>query len=1509
MGVIQASKYLHSVSKLTLVEIASICTGLARELGILPRVVVDCSNLAFVYSNYISPTDAVAKHLARFAAPGIVIVPVCDGVTHPISKQATNDRIAKKELCRITALCIRNQIRSMRARLAKESGPSKEQLSNEIVALSRRLKANETQATQSMPTNFVANLDHELRQTHAYSVDSESAGGYVEEIVMSEFQADSYMAGQIINRTAVMAMTRDSDIPIIAGDCCICIKSFTKGNFEIVSTSEATLRKAMTYLGKDSAAQFTVASNPLFDGVANPRMRALMMIILGCDVYPGIKQVGGQTLRKMKQQSEQESTGDQLFYDLRDLFITSSKLSEQALDTYIDAIVFEPTNSIPKLDASDLPQRTYLFGVPLHLPRYLEQYSPDDAYRSSRIFDGPEMSTCKGVGERSHLFLKHEGHFICSECNDIVCTSCRGKVDKQIFCLGCYRTRVIDPTPQNSALTIAEMRLELKDKYNFDGAQALDILEVEDAYLSIGYIDKYRKQENNVPFPIYPTSNLQSPSRPWDDVINIDFKAKGAFLADPNIKSAHIPGLLKLFGSIVEFHSTDETNNSNVTTLHHVLPSSLFMFAANCRVDSGYRVLKRCIRHATDSRFPSIDKDIAKLINHHGELGIHLSATVPASMKNCSYKSEIVLTPTKILCCKCTCPCGSQDTERTLCVHNLPLVYSLTLLLFRDLADHILRELSACMHCNIWNNVEWSADDQSVLKRNIILLTEAAGEPVDKHNVLTVSIDELLDDFLVGTEKRREWKKRTSAPPKPCELGPIKSMTFPSTTKQGGSLTKRRHEKGTEPIMSSTDTDSSIENVPSLPTTTAVKVGTYLPNYLRISLLVNAAKCDIIPLKKFVGTRLLEHRSQQQMHEIPMDRLTELSKEIDKGWVKLQTLASTRLRRHTPRSKDPPKAPIVTVSLSRKRSIETEPINSTEVIPSEVGPPPKKRPSMRCAKCKKTNLDPNSPKFHCVPKYPAPLKNDNPSLHQVTLHQGRILLHEEMMDRLVGSRKPKKPRTVFPKTYFCEDHEFETIVASKTFTFEGQKHTRNYTLTGLIKGAGMKSSAVSYTSVSKGLGRDRSLRKKVENISASVLPPSVHVEVAAIHTELLHELQSKGDGDRETSEYLHQLDVGMLKSDLAGKTLALQHMVEETCTSIVPINQSVREVAGMGLQIGNAASVPVVKRHFVHSDVVKKPYYLSAKEDPIVDLHTPDSEVKRRTGFSCKECLLSYIFVVCDGDINTVELRSSSLTWYEEWFMHFEIQWGRTLTRLDDTVAVYGIHRRDATVIMEHKIDMEFLAQQSWPPYASYTEDLLLRNRKKWGNKYNDERPIMWDMTNIPAYAFTDTDLQRLTYSDYYGMNCFKGGVFVQLCGWMGTADLWPGRVTDSDYNRREGYLQRQSEFQEHDKVIMNGEEVTVPWLNIYDKGYHAHMAAWSNGNQRVLQPVWAKSGERFTRMETIASASVATDRGGNERAVNVAKRPGYIERGFQPNMCPKRLNKAWLVSSFRANFMYASVL
>jgi hypothetical protein len=234
----------------------------------------------------------------------------------------------------------------------------------------------------------------------------------------------------------------------------------------------------------------------------------------------------------------------------------------------------------------------------------------------------------------------------------------------------------------------------------------------------------------------------------------------------------------------------------------------------------------------------------------------------------------------------------------------------------------------------------------------------------------------------------------------------------------------------------------------------------------------------------------------------------------------------------------------------------------------------------------------------------------------------------------------------------------------------------------------------------------------------------------------------------------------------------------------------------------------------------------------------------------------------------------------------------------------YGIYPREITNLLAAKYDIEFLALRSWPIYASYEEDKKLM-KEKWRRKYPKSRPVMWDMTNVSAYAFTDADLQRITYSQYYGENCFKGGVFTQLCGWQGAANLWTGAVSDTDYNRREGYLDRQREFQENDLI----DDILLPFLNIYDKGYRAKLAAWRNDKQQVLQPDWAESDRRFGRLETVTSASVASDRGGNERSVNASKRAGFISRGFQPNMCPVRFNQAWRTWAFQSNFMFQPVL
>ena len=96
--------------------------------------------------------------------------------------------------------------------------------------------------------------------------------------------------------------------------------------------------------------------------------------------------------------------------------------------------------------------------------------------------------------------------------------------------------------------------------------------------------------------------------------------------------------------------------------------------------------------------------------------------------------------------------------------------------------------------------------------------------------------------------------------------------------------------------------------------------------------------------------------------------------------------------------------------------------------------------------------------------------------------------------------------------------------------------------------------------------------------------------------------------------------------------------------------------------------------------------------------------------------------------------------------------------------------------------------------------------------------------------------------------------------------------------------------------------------MDMLEKGYRARAANESH-NQLTAQPVFVKSDQRFRGRDTLYSASVASDRGGNERTVNVSKRCGIIARGFQPGTDPTMFNDVWLCWMFQANFMYSPVL
>ena len=267
--------------------------------------------------------------------------------------------------------------------------------------------------------------------------------------------------------------------------------------------------------------------------------------------------------------------------------------------------------------------------------------------------------------------------------------------------------------------------------------------------------------------------------------------------------------------------------------------------------------------------------------------------------------------------------------------------------------------------------------------------------------------------------------------------------------------------------------------------------------------------------------------------------------------------------------------------------------------------------------------------------------------------------------------------------------------------------------------------------------------------------------------------------------------------------------------------------------------------------------------------------------------------------------KSTKLTWLEEWFFFYEFQWGRTINRWRDAEATIKLSIRRLRVLFQYKLELVKTCMQSWPRYASFTEDFQMM-KEKWKEKYKDARVIMWDDTNVNmAFQPNSADEQRLTYSMYYSGNCAKGGVFLQLCGWLGVEHLWVGATSDSHYQEHTNIFGKQQEFANED--LVNGQY--IPFTNIFDKGYRVNLPAFRAGRQHVLQPIFARSDRKFTGRETIHSASIATDRSGNERAVNRCKLAGFIQRGLQQNGDPRMMDDVWLSWSFQSNFMYKSVL
>lgn len=278
---------------------------------------------------------------------------------------------------------------------------------------------------------------------------------------------------------------------------------------------------------------------------------------------------------------------------------------------------------------------------PKKLPRYLREFAPDD---TTEIFEGPQIVNCVGVGgQREHCFLAADGFDECVGCHKIACTTCQVKESGTVYCLPCHAERMFVPNLGNdNARQVSTMREELASEWDVENVGELTVEEVEGLYEKKEIASARIKQlQKDVPFPLYPSKLIDSDNPlKWTTVTDIDLGEGGSFLLDNNLDQKYLPRILGLFSELVRFQFDKKGTDDNVKDhkVYRCVPKMFIDFAEKARLDSGFRLIARCIRHSYDSRtHPIHECCVARIVvDRNGEVGLLLSHRVPArSLHRC----------------------------------------------------------------------------------------------------------------------------------------------------------------------------------------------------------------------------------------------------------------------------------------------------------------------------------------------------------------------------------------------------------------------------------------------------------------------------------------------------------------------------------------------------------------------------------------------------------------------------------------------------------------------------------------------------------------------------------------------------------------------------------------------------------------------------------------------------------------------------------------------------------
>ena len=278
-------------------------------------------------------------------------------------------------------------------------------------------------------------------------------------------------------------------------------------------------------------------------------------------------------------------------------------------------------------------------AMPTSLAKYVNNFAvADDSIIEIR--DGAPLCFCKGTRTSSatgHFFPKYEGIWKCHLCNHNFCQTCSfipevdNKKNDIVYKNGCENAMCIDcfqyhrlgnehKKLEKNLKSESEMNAELNQKFglqlNDRSAIFSETLDIYDAYISSPDNIHDRQMEcvrKKVKFPLFPSKSLDCDNDDGSGPIIRNgkvFKLKngGRFISDTElIKDEEVAQVLDLFASFLEVDPSKHIHESpSDVGQYHYLPNMILNLAYQSRVDSGFRLLKRCVRHTFNDITPSI---------------------------------------------------------------------------------------------------------------------------------------------------------------------------------------------------------------------------------------------------------------------------------------------------------------------------------------------------------------------------------------------------------------------------------------------------------------------------------------------------------------------------------------------------------------------------------------------------------------------------------------------------------------------------------------------------------------------------------------------------------------------------------------------------------------------------------------------------------------------------------------------------------------------------------------